>query len=408
MELTCPQCNHISSIDSNIEVKYFGCPNCNCLFSYNENELKLIKKYDYSPTGTILKIGSKGSIDGETFEIVGLIIKKVHSIYYWREYTLFSKSGKVKYLSETDGHWILLEQIPESYDVSRKYQKLVHNEITYNLYEYTESYIASVYGFFEFDIPKKSVKMVEFINPPFVISIEEIGTNDLTYFGTHISSKEIKKIFQINQLPHKTGVGLVQPFLFNVYNTLIVFLAVAIFILSTYLIFNIGRTEQNVLYTSMNFEDYRNKEFISPSFVLKGSPAPLVVSASSNVDNSWANAQVSLVNESTSEEEFAQKDIEYYHGYSDGEKWSEGSRNATFNFCGVAQGKYHLVIVPSKQESDLSNQEMNIKAVWNESSMWNFMMSLIFLAVIFLVIFFLKKNFEQRRWENSDFTPYKD
>jgi uncharacterized membrane protein len=65
-----------------------------------------------------------------------------------------------------------------------------------------------------------------------------------------------------------------------------------------------------------------------------------------------------------------------------------------------------LVIIPSKQDTDTSNQTMNIKAVWNESSVWNFMLSLVFLGGIFAIIFFLKKNFEQRRWENSDFTPY--
>ena len=124
------------------------------------------------------------------------------------------------------------------------------------------------------------------------------------------------------------------------------------------------------------------------------------------MNNSWANAQVSLVNEATNEEEYAQKDIEYYSGYTDGESWTEGSKNTTFNFCGVAQGKYHLVIIPSKQDTDTSNQTMNIKAVWNESSVWNFMLSLVFLGGIFAIIFFLKKNFEQRRWENSDFTPY--
>jgi hypothetical protein len=181
---------------------------------------------------------------------------------------------------------------------------------------------------------------------------------------------------------------------------------VAILILTTYILLNLDRTQQNVLTTSINFEEYKNKEFISPSFELKGSPAPLVISASSNVNNSWANAQVSLVNETTNEEEIAQKDIEYYHGYTDGENWKEGSTNTTFNICGVAQGKYHLVIIPMKQDTDYENQNMNINAVWNESSAWNFIWSLVFLGGIFAIIFFLKKNFEQRRWENSDFTPY--
>lgn len=406
MEITCQKCNHITTIESEIEVVNFGCPNCNILFTYEDSVLKFKKKYDYTPKDTLLKIGAKGIIEGESYEIVALIIKKVHAIYYWREYTLMSKSGKVKYLSESDGHWVLLEEIPESFNISRNFKKITYKENTYNLYEHTGSFIVRVYGFYEFEIPSISIKMVEYINPPYVISIEKFGNRESTCLGKHISSKEIKKAFNINQLPYKSGVGLVQPYLFNIYNTLIVFIVFAILILSTYTILNLGRTQQNVVTTSINFDEYKNKEFISPSFELKGSPAPLVVSASSDVNNSWANAQVSLVNEATNEEEYAQKDIEYYSGYTDGESWTEGSKNTTFNFCGVAQGKYHLVIIPSKQDTDISNQSMNIKAVWNESSVWNFMFSLVFLGVLFVIIFFLKKNFEQRRWENSDFTPY--
>lgn len=408
MELTCPKCKHKASVNSSFELKSFGCLNCNSLFTYSDSKLSFVKKYNYTPKDIILEIGAKGIIEGETYEVVGLMVKMVHAIYYWREYTLLSNTGKIKYLSESDGHWILLEEIPDSYDTSRKYKRLKHKEIQYNLYEYTDAFIAAVYGFYEFEIQNKPIKVIEYINPPFVISIEKINKEENTFLGHHISSGDVKKAFNFKKLPTKSGVGLVQPFLFNIYYTSIIFLSVALLILATYIIQNSGRTEQNVLHTTLNFDEYKNKDYISPSFELSGSPAPLKILANSYVDNSWANLQVSLVNEITNDEVFAQKDIEYYHGYTDGESWTEGSTSKTFNFCGVAQGKYHLVINPIKQESDLRNNEMKIRVIWNESSAWNFLWSLVILIGIFSGIFFLKKNFEQRRWENSDFTPYSD
>jgi len=165
MEIICPKCKHITTIESEIEVTNFGCSGCNNLFSYENSIIKFKKKFDYSPKDTIIKIGTKGIIDGESYEIVGLIIKKVHAIYYWREYTLMSKTGKVKYLSESDGHWILLEEIPKSYNINRKIRKITYKENTYNLYEYTDCHIAKVYGFYEFEIPSVAIKMVEYINP---------------------------------------------------------------------------------------------------------------------------------------------------------------------------------------------------------------------------------------------------
>ncbi|MFD2892466.1 DUF4178 domain-containing protein [Flavobacterium chuncheonense] len=376
------------------------------MFRYCNSEFTFLKKNNYVPKDILLKIGTKGVIEGETYEIVGLIVKKAHAIYYWREYTLMSKTGKIKYLSESDGHWILLEEVNESYNTTRKYRKISHRDMSYYLYEYTDSFIDLVYGFYEFEVPNKPVKVIEYINPPFIVSIEKINNEETTYFGRHVSSKEIKKAFNLNITPTKSGVGLIQPFLFNIYYTLIIFLTAGLLILGTYIFQNQNRTVQNVLYTSLNFDEFKNKDYISPSFELNGSPAPLKILANSNVDNSWANVQVSLVNEATNDEEFTQKDIEYYHGYTDGESWSEGSTSKTFNFCGIAQGKYHLVITPMKQDTDFSNKEMKIRVVWNESSAWNFMWSLIILASIFAIVFFLKKNFEQRRWENSNFIPY--
>jgi hypothetical protein len=49
------------------------------------------------------------------------------------------------------------------------------------------------------------------------------------------------------------------------------------------------------------------------------------------VDNSWANVGLGLVNEKTNEIVYASKDIEEYHGYEDGENWSEGRRDESFN-----------------------------------------------------------------------------
>lgn len=407
MELTCPNCKAKSSIEAHIDVASFGCYNCTSLFSINEKGiLNKIKKSDYLHEEKTLPIGTKGKFENELYEVVGLIIKRVHGSYYWREYTLMSKNGKVKYLSESDGHWILLQEVNGFIDISKKNKFFTYKDLTYNLFEKTDSFIVSAIGFYEFDVPLKAVKVEEYICPPFILSIEKINNKEYVYQGEHITPKEVKNIFNIEQMPSKTGVGAVEPFLFNLYNTLIIFLVFGAATLGTYLYLNLDRTEQNVMSTSINFDEFKDKEFISPSFELVGSPAPLFISASADVDNSWANAQITLVNESNNYEETAQKDIEYYHGYTDGEYWKEGSQSTTFNICGVAQGKYHLVIAPMRQETDISNKSINISATWNESSVWNFMFSLLFLGLAYVIIYIWKRNFEYRRWESSDFSPF--
>ena len=162
---------------------------------------------------------------------------------------------------------------------------------------------------------------------------------------------------------------------------------------------NLGRVEQNVLNTEMSFDQYTNKEYVTPAFNLKGSSAPLSVRVHTNVNNSWANVQLALINENTGEETYANKDIEYYHGYTDGENWTEGSETNEFNICGVAAGKYHLAITPMKAPEDVQNQSLQISASWSKPSYRNVYMTFIFMIVFVIGMYYLNQNFENKRWE---------
>jgi hypothetical protein len=109
-------------------------------------------------------------------------------------------------------------------------------------------------------------------------------------------------------------------------------MAVSALLISLIQLYVVGtRTNKSVFEQEINFADVRNKEMVSKSFDLSGGSAPLKVEVYSNVDNSWANVGLGLVNEKTNEIVYASKDIEEYHGYEDGENWSEGRQNESFN-----------------------------------------------------------------------------
>lgn len=405
MHIACKKCGTTTSIESNFEARYFGCPYCRSLFEIKE-ELSLVKEFEHKPLNPILDIGRKGIINGKEYEIVSMFVKKFHAIHYWREYTLKSKDDHYLYLSESEEHWILLEEIPDKFNVSRKYKRLTYNEVSYDLYENTHCRVESAYGFFDEEIPQTEIQIIEYIKPPYIVSIEKLEKEQKAYFGRHFSKREIKKAFGNPELPGKFGVGSVQPFLFNFYNVAIIFCCTAILILLTQLFMNNSRGETEVFSKTFSFTEYNNKDFVSESFILEGASAPLTVLIHSEVDNSWANAQVTLVNENTNEEESASQDIEYYHGYTDGENWSEGDRSEEFNICGVGQGKYHLVITPQKQPDDTLNDRITVKAVWKSPSMWNFFISILVMGIVLGIIYFANKSFETTRWSSSDFSPF--
>lgn len=404
MHITCKNCGATTSIEKNLELVHFGCTECKTLFVFKNNDFKQIQKSEYAPINPMLKIGQKGVIEGVDYEVVGVIIKKVYSIHYWREYVLLSNDGNYKYLSESDGHWILLEEISEVFDVSSRRRSINYHEINYDLYEYTDAEIVGAYGFFDADLPTGKIKVAEYINPPSMISIEVIDGKQFAFLGRHFSKSELKKAFPGTALPSRSGIGIVQPFPFHIANTAIVFCCFAILILVSHLLLDRGRIEKSILSKEFAFSEFDNKDFVSDSFELNGASAPLTITIESQINNSWANAQLVLVNEKTNEQEYASKDLEYYHGYTEGESWTEGAQGDKFYFCGVSEGKYHLIITPQKQPDDFANNSLKINIVWNEPSLWNFTISALIMIIIIAILFFGRKIFEAHRWSESDYS----
>jgi hypothetical protein len=408
MSFSCFYCNTVTDLDVYFEAKTFACPSCNRVYIQNEGEYKFRDKFNdvYDHQG--LELGKTAIIKGKEYKLGGILRKKAFGSFYWMEYILHNKALEFVFLSEAGGHWILLQQIEEEYKVDNHPDYITHDGKTFDLYDYSTAEIINALGYFDFDVSKTKVQTVEYINPPFMISVEKTDGEQAVFFGEHISKGAIRKAFKISNLPYRNGIGLVQPFIFNLKNMAFSFCAIAILILISNWQLNKDRVEKEILNTTIPFERFTNKDFVTPTFELNGSAAPLSISVSSNVDNSWANLQIALVNEKTGEEIYANKDVEYYHGYTDGENWTEGSTSEDFNLCGVSEGKYHLALTPMKAPEDATNTEIYVKASWNKPSGRNVWLIFIFMAVFMVAMYFLNRYFETKRWEDSSYSPYSE
>jgi hypothetical protein len=406
MQITCSKCKVTTTASVDLEVLEFACPNCKTLFRKN-NEGNLIKQFEYAPKHkATLYVGQKGKLQGKEYFVTGVIVKKIQPKYYWREYILTAADGTKRFLSETDGHWILLEEITDTFKGKRNPNGINYEGNNFALYEEESTTIDYAEGFFDYALPAGKQTMIEYINPPYIISIERDGSGDATFYGRHIDNSTIKKAFNVPVMPLKSGTGIVQPFWLNVRNTAITFCGFSILILLSHLFIYNGKHKKEVFADTLSFSDFNNKDFVSKSFTLQGGSAPMTVSVQSSVDNSWASVQVGLVNEITNEEVYATKDIEYYHGYTEGENWTEGSTNEKLNICGVAAGRYHFVITPQKPPEDTKNNYISLKAGWDEPSMWNAMLPIILMIVVTIIAYYLSVAFERKRWQDSSYSNY--
>ncbi|MFB3385941.1 DUF4178 domain-containing protein [Flavobacterium sp. LAR06] len=409
MKVPCYNCNTVTELEVGFEVVNFVCPNCHSLYlADSERQLRLSSKFKPEINDFAFKIGDKGILKGVEYTVTGALVKKVSRSHIWTEYILKSLKGDFIYLSESDGNWIFLTEMDEKFDVKQHPATLKYNDAIFDIYAYCDAEIENAQGYFDFSLPIKKVHTVEYIQPPLMISIERMNDVETAFLGEYITKTEIRKGFPQVNLPYQKGVNITQPYYFDLNNTAIIFcIAALLIVISNWYIYK-DQTQQVVFNKIVSFTDFNDKEITSESFVLKGGSAPMTIHVATDVENSWANVDIVLVDERTNDEIHANKDIEYYSGYEDGESWSEGSPFEKFNICGIKGGKYHLLITPAKAPEDMKNNAMTIRVVWQEPSNRNVWLIVIFMIAVFILIRFLKINFEKKRWSDSSYSPYSE
>lgn len=347
MHYVCPACESENILDLTFPVEEYVCMTCSHLIDVAWN--KKIKHLKVPTENVVLDVGQKGKIDGTEYTVVAITVKKYGNSIFWREYSLKDSKGNDAFLSESDGHWVFLISIHPD-DFKGKDSKLpTYLGRTYRWYENTPCTIDAAAGFFDEHLDFTIATYKEYVNGTRMISQEKTAKKSQYFYGVHISKYEVKKAFKIANLPNYTGIGIVQPYYFDIRQAVNIFCVAALMICLLQMYVYTSRTNETVFAETINFADVKDKELVSKSFTLSGGSAPLKVNAFSGVDNSWANVQLSLVNENTNEIIYTSKDIEQYHGYEGGESWTEGSQSEDFNLCGVGSGKYHFIISAEKE-----------------------------------------------------------
>ncbi len=343
MQHTCSACKTVNSHVLDFNIEEFICSHCGALNSKG----KTLRKIKQLESGA-LKIGDRGVLDGNEWFVVAIVHRKYGSTIRWREYYLKDSKGQNSFLSENDGNFVLMYPTESKLDAFDGIYCEFEGK-KYRRYETTHCAIEAAVGFFEDDIFFGVAQYLEYVNGKNMVSHEIHGDRLENFTGKHIPRFMVKSAFNVDVMPQKLAVGIVEPYFIDTRQLLNIFSITALLMGLIYFHLTFQRKNQEVLNESISFTEIYGREFISKSFELKGASAPMVVNLHSNVDNSWANAEITLVNESTNEIMYTSQDIEKYSGVSDGERWSEGSTSKNLNLCGIPAGKYHFEIAAQKE-----------------------------------------------------------
>lgn len=415
----CRQCGSVVNIKILGQTVNVTCQSCNSVIDASDPNFKIlqegVKKVKFHPD---IPLSSRGKIAGILWEVIGFVVKS-DSGYFWHEYLLFNPYHGYRWIVNADGHYVFYKRVHLGTSSNPTSIYKTYKNKKYVMFNRGTAKVEYVAGEFYWRVKKGDITNVsDLIKPPFALSVERDNWEENWTHGYHIEPSLIETAFKLeNKLPRGSGIGMVQPSPYSkevgieLLKTLIMSLGamLAIFILSS--MFN---RKELIFEDIISLAKANSKEVIKTSeFEISGSTGNVLLQGKANVFNSWVYTDALLVNAETLKGIPLAMEISYYKG-SD---WSEGSqKNSTFAF-NVPDGKYYLSIKTQMGGGSYSSgsrsrnntpRDIQLQLYRNGRVFSNF----IILAVLLIIgpIFFLLRtgNFEVKRWENSDFSPYSD
>jgi hypothetical protein len=410
----CPECKATIKRYTHNQSRYFGCVNCSSWLQIKpdgslqrdrsvEKKTRL-EKYPLQP-------GMPITFNEIKYIIISRAVKADKSAmeYQWREYGLFHPLHGYAWLSEYDGHWLLLKEtdrIPEKVSSS----EITFDQKTFRLYQKYRTATISAAGEFPSNVLKENVRYYEYISPPYLLSNESAKSLRNWFLGESIFPDDVAKAAGIDKiaLPYPVGVGAAQVRKSNFSHQALVrvSLAALALLLIIQIISSTSAQEKQVALIDQNLPDtLMGTTVASRPFILTGTAA-LEFDYHSDVNNNWAEAEIMLINDKTNETRGLSIGVEYYSGMDEDGLWTEGETRDTKILSSVAPGIYHLNVKQAKGYSGSGGNAFDLTVKHDVPVSSNFFVVALIIALFPLVSFVRKRQFEKSRWMNSDYSPF--
>lgn len=408
-DITCPECGAVNRLRGKAMTIALTCQSCQVYFPVGHSHGNKTR-FNHKEPAQAIPIGARGKFDNVTYEVMGFVIKRENVYKYeWREYLLFNPYQGYAFLSEYNGHWNFIWPIEdEPVKVDEDKSPVYENRI-YNLYQKYYAKVVYAKGEFFFDVVDitNTTFNYEFIDPPYLIALEQSEDSILWCKGEYVSANEVASAFSmpVIQLPGKEGIGYTQPLVGRfTLKSLVVFTALAVSLtIVMQLVMNSMAEDETVFSAGYNKQDLNDqKMFVTPSFEVEQGVKSLGVYVYAPIDNDWFFSEFTLINEDNGKEYNFAREIEYYHGYDDG-AWVEGSKTGEAYLSQIPGGHYHLNIYPEFGDKNYSFTVTVKRDVPMSSNFYVVCIGFL----LFPVFYFIRHYHRERlRWEDSDYSPY--
>lgn len=432
--VSCPQCATQLPCYNPASSRYFGCAQCRAYFWASPLAGDKAQRRDgfktARPPGPSLPLGSVAELGGYRCRVTGYQVRgeKDDRTAEWREYQLTPATPLPGdelpldfplQLAEYQGHWLLIRRAASYPDKAGPHPvqgKEWTDEQTghrYRLWHHYRPVIREAIGEFDWDILEdEGLKIREYTSPPYLLTSEQRGQQKPTWYrAEHLEPEQVAAAFQLpaEALPVRQGIGAAQPGTGQGWPELKRLTIAAVLALSVMQLLLFGRPTPKMAQEFTLAEPVAGattqRMMVSESFDLPSSSALVIELEAPYLTNHWAEATVSLVNEQTGRGYEFTRSLEYYEGTEDGERWSEGSRAAEAVLSAVPRGRYHFNLYPSV-DAGTGTTTLSLRMQAGTTLWSNYFFTLCGLILLPLIVWWRRRDFEESRWANSNFSPY--
>lgn len=425
--VSCDNCGGSLELHAPDRTERVACPYCGAMHDCNQGVLRFLKLVEGRKVQPQLPLGAKGTFEGAEFTLIGFMVRKTSDdwdTYEWDEYLLYNPHLGFRWLVYSDAHWNFIKPVslgdiratlPDDYHYAGEIAE--YQDRKYKIFQSGQATVDYVAGEFYWRVEAgQTTSTVDYVNAPEMLSGES-GANEINWsLGTYMTRRQVDDAFADASPPNERpwGVGPNQPFrhkgVYPVWGIMFV-LCIAMLVWAQSKSPKTTRHVESFVLEQGAGEPMDKvpgappdtSVFFSDEFELASNQNIQIKGFCRELNNSWVYVQIDLYNRETGGVYALDFPIEYYHGVSGGESWSEGSRDATKTLSSIPGGTY-VMRVAGQRSPKMSKATLRltvIQGVFN-TSIWIVMF--FFANLIPLIIAIWHFIFERRRWSKSDYS----
>ncbi|TKD52894.1 DUF4178 domain-containing protein [Sphingomonas baiyangensis] len=415
--ITCPSCGGTVAIRAAGHSVTVACEYCASILDVSEPAVKLVVEHHRRRAALDIPLGTRGTLKGVEWEVVGWMARSEGGAYPWEEYLLFNPYEGYRWLIYNRGGWSFGEQLTVvpgggwgGLELDGAHYKHFFAEGT--------AQVDRVVGEFYWRVKQgDTVRTDDWVRPGYMLS-READDREISWSRSEwIDAKTVEAAFGIRTesgpwppLPHQPS-----PHVAWLKQALVIAGIAALAIIAAAMFAGGSRTLAEQTLTIAR--DGNDQSATLGPITLRRPYQPVSVRAEvPSLSNGWVDLEYTLVDRATQRAFNTYKAAERYSGRDSDGDWSEGSRRTTADFASVPAGTYDLVVdykgnnwLGAQSIGDWRNAafapEMRITVTSGGAPFGVALLALILIGVPVLFGAIRHAAFEQARMGESDFAP---